>query len=66
MSEFEQKETKTYFTTRPKLASYLLLKGFNGEITLNPYDTKRPAWLFVKTDELMQSVNAYFRKEDKP
>ena len=66
MKEFEQEETKTYFTTRPKLASYLLRQGFNGEITLNPYDTKRPAWLFVKTDELLKSVHVYFGKEDKP
>lgn len=66
MSEFEQTETKFYFTTRPKLASYLLQKGFKGEITLNPYDTKRPAWLFVKSDELLKRVNSYFGKEDKP
>lgn len=66
MSEFEQIEVKKFFTTRPRLASYLLQAGFEGEVTLNPYDTKRPAWLFDKTDELLKCVENYFMKEDKP
>ena len=65
MKKLENVDVESYFTTRPKLASYLLRQGFKGEITLNPYDVKRPAWLFPKSDQLLKSVNEYFGKEDK-
>lgn len=64
MTELKRNETKKYFTARPKLASYLFDKGFEGKRTTNPYDPNRAAWVFTQTDALLKCVSEYF-KEDK-
>ena len=59
----KSEKTNNFFTTRPRLASYLLQNGFHGERTVNAYDTTRPAWIFERSDELEKCVAQYFRKE---
>ena len=63
MKEIKSKQKNKFFTTRPKLACYLLRLGYEGGITLNPYDPSRPAWEFEKTNALEESVETYFREE---
>lgn len=53
---------KEFFCTRPTLASYLLEKGFTARRTVNPYDTKRPAWVFAESPELLKIVDGYYAK----
>ena len=62
MNKLKEKKTDDFFTTRPQLASFLMRNGFKGELTLNPYDTTRPAWLFERNEDLEKSVAAYFGK----
>ena len=58
-------KTNQFFTTRPKLASYLFQNGFYGERTVNAYDTARPAWIFEKSDALEKCVAQYYKTERK-
>ena len=62
MTEFKRRRADKFFTTRPKLASYLLGHGCRGELTVNPYDPSRPAWSFERCQELDTWVNFYFSK----
>ena len=64
MKEFNSK--KNFFTTRPQPASFLLKHGCSGELTVNPYDTSRPAWCFERNKILDTWVDVYFnRRESK-
>jgi len=66
MKEFNSKQSEKFFTTRPQLASFLLSHGCNGELTVNPYDTSRPAWSFERSLLLDTWVEFYFdRRESK-
>lgn len=58
------KESDSFFTTRPTMASYLIEKGFVGKRCVNPYDTKRPAWVFEKTEKLCLAVQNYYNGKE--
>ena len=62
MSKMNSKSNEKFFTTRPKLASFLLGHGCRGELTVNPYDPSRPAWSFERCQELDTWVNIFFEK----
>lgn len=57
----EIKHGETYFCTRPRLASLLISKGFDGQLVTNPYDRKRPAWSFAKNNELVRVVSDFLK-----
>lgn len=48
-----------FFTTRPRLASYLQSVGYEPQKVANPYDPKRPAWTFKASLDLAKSVRDY-------
>ena len=55
------KET-TYFCARPRLASLLMQKGYDCEVTINPFN-KKTAWLFPRSCELNAIVTNYLEQE---
>ena len=49
----------SFFTTRPRLASYMLSAGYPPTKVRNPYDPSRPAWTISLTDGSAQVVQEY-------
>ena len=54
---------KSFFTTRPSLASFLMDHGCKGILCSNPYNSARPAWTFVGTKELYHYLREYERDQ---
>ena len=65
MKEFNSKQNEEFFTTRPRLASFLLSHGCRGELTVNPYDPSRPAWSFERSLVLDTWVDVYFNNKEE-
>lgn len=53
----------TYYTTRPKLVSYLVERGFKATRVPNVYNPKMLAWTFTRTEELLETVKKYTVEE---
>lgn len=54
--------TKTELITRPRLASFLMQRGFEGVRTINPFNPKRVAWEFESTPSMLSARQEYFNK----
>lgn len=56
----------SFFCTRPVLAETLIRKGFEGELTINPWSADRSAWKFAVNAELAAAVRAFYTGIGKP
>ena len=55
-----------YFCTRLRLMQYLVDKGYKIAGTMpNKYRDDMIVWMFIKTPELMQDVDNYFKNINK-
>ena len=57
-------ERRVFFTTRPRLASYLISQDHEGRKVTNPYEPERPAWEFLETKRLAYDVKRYCEAND--
>lgn len=53
-------DTTEFFTTRPRLATLLIEKGFPAEIRPNPWNSARKAWVFQLSRDLAVTVFEYY------
>ena len=64
MRKYEELDKKkTYFCTRPRLASILMKKGYPCETTVNPFNGKT-AWIFERSNELNAIIHNYLTQAD--
>ena len=54
----------TFYTTRPRLALYLIEKGFKAELTVNLWDPQKSAWKFQLTFDLAEEVTDYYQSRN--
>ena len=57
---------KTFLTTRPTLASFLIERGYQYRVTANPFTPGLHAWEFPITADLVSDTDSYYREIGKP
>ena len=56
---------ETFYTTKPKLALYLMEHGFKGEPTVNIWNTYRSAWKFELSEPLADAIMLFCKQNDE-
>lgn len=57
--------TKTKLITRPSIAGKLMVEGFKGTKTVNPWSPERTAWLFDVTPEFIAVLEKLYADRKK-